>query len=129
MIIFAIKPNAVGRMMLEMMFSNNWNYMYEGVKRDLARTPLAACAFALRGYWLDHGELPRSLDELVPDYINSVPVDVYGGNPVQYNRKLAVVYSAGKEKVYDDGAFAFERDAKFDANRPFLILNWARSGG
>lgn len=129
MIIFTIKPNAIGRIMLEMSYSGNWDAIYGRVKHDMARAPLAACAFALRAYWLDHEKLPESLDELAPGYIKSVPVDVYGGKPVQYNRELAVVYSAGKARVYDDGAFALGPGARYDEKRPSLILDWAESRG
>ena len=122
--IYIAKPNFMGRLMLELWFSNNWNQMYMDMKHKMARTRLAACAFALRAYWLDHGVLPDAMDELVPTYVKSVPADAYGGKPVQYNKERAVVYSAGKERIYDDGAFALGPEAAHGENRPFLILEW-----
>jgi len=104
---YAMKPNAIGRMLLQMTY-DNINRMYPNTLGSFAPLRVNACAFALRAYWLDHGRLPDSLDELAPEYIKTVPLDIYGGKPVQYDRERGVVYSAGPKLVYGTGEFARE---------------------
>jgi hypothetical protein len=122
---YALKPNGVGRIALKLGFDNA-DKTYQGMLENMARFPVNACAFALRAYWLDHGKLPGALDELVPNYIKSVPLDAYGRRPVQYNKERGVVYSAGSERVYDDGSFAFEERAFPPGKRPFVIIKWVK---
>jgi hypothetical protein len=57
---------------------------------------------ALKAYKLEKGKLPATLAELVPDYLDSVPLDDYDGQPMRYNAAKKVVYSVGKD-LKDDG--------------------------
>lgn len=41
------------------------------------------------------GELPASLDELIPSYFPRVPIDAADGAPIRYSRERAVVWSVG----------------------------------
>ena len=43
-------------------------------------------ALALRKHFQEHGQFPQSLEGLVPDAIDSVPIDPSTGEPVQYER-------------------------------------------
>lgn len=62
---------------------------------------------ALERYRLAHGAYPASLRDLVPRFIDPVPVDQYDGSPLKY--KLAaegpVLYSVGFDGVDDGGSF------------------------
>jgi hypothetical protein len=49
-----------------------------------ARASLAMTALALKRYGLDRGSYPASLDELVPDYLDAVPVDPFTGKSLEY---------------------------------------------
>jgi hypothetical protein len=57
---------------------------------------------ALKAYKLETGKLPATLAELVPEYLDSVPLDDYDGQPMRYNAAKKVVYSVGKD-LKDDG--------------------------
>ena len=46
----------------------------------------AATAVALRRFRIDHGAYPVRLDELVPGYLKTVPIDPYAGGPPEYVR-------------------------------------------
>ncbi len=48
---------------------------------------------ALRAYKLDHGRLPERLDELTPEYLESVPQDDFNGESLQYSRGLKEVWA------------------------------------
>ena len=57
---------------------------------------------ALRAYQLAHGRLPADLNALVPEFLDSVPVDDFDGQPLRYSPELKIVYSVG-ENLKDDG--------------------------
>jgi hypothetical protein len=123
---YGLKPNFLGRIVLMLNFSLGTDDAdYQGMLRQFASLRVCACAFALRAYWLDHSKLPDSLDELVPKYIKAVPLDIYGGKPVQYDRERGVVYSAGPKLIYGTGGFARETSADPDGERPFVLLDWS----
>jgi hypothetical protein len=44
----------------------------------------AQLQIALAMYRLDHGEDPKWLSELVPEYLDALPLDPYSGQPFQY---------------------------------------------
>jgi len=119
---YMLRPNATGRALVDLVCSN-YGAIYKSMMESFAPFRVSACAFALRAYWLDHGRLPDSLDELAPEYIKTVPLDIYGGKPVQYDRDRAVVYSAGPKLVYSTGEFA--REPHPSGERPFVLLDWA----
>jgi len=60
---------------------------------------------ALRCYSLEHGDLPDTLDELVPDYFDAVPVDDFDGKPMRYSKERRVVYAVGSDLI-DNGGIA-----------------------
>ncbi len=61
---------------------------------------------ALRGYSLEHGALPESLDALVPAYIDSVPADPFSPDESQilYSRTERQLWSVGKDLEIEDVA-------------------------
>ncbi|WP_309399719.1 hypothetical protein [Cerasicoccus maritimus] len=61
---------------------------------------------AIRLYEMEHGALPPTLDALVPDYIDAVPLDPYDDQPLRYDAKRAIIYSVGEDGV-DDGGSAY----------------------
>ncbi len=52
---------------------------------------------ALVLYHRDHGELPATLDTLVPDYLPAVPRDYFDGQPIRYSRDFRAVWSVGND--------------------------------
>lgn len=73
---------------------------------------------ALRCYQLDRGKLPEALDELVPDYLQSVPSDDFDGKQMKYSREKKVIYAVGKD-LTDNGGI--ERREGFDDDGYDLI--------
>ncbi|MFN0060283.1 MAG: hypothetical protein ACKVX7_17635 [Planctomycetota bacterium] len=64
---------------------------------------------ALRRYELAHGTLPRTLDGLVPAYLEQLPNDPFGTGPMKYSADLRIVYSVGTDQV-DEGGYSRPRD-------------------
>ena len=59
---------------------------------NLAATKLIiACHLFQR----ETGRKPQSLEELVPTYLPSIPLDPFDGKPFRYNPEKGVVYSVG----------------------------------
>lgn len=68
--------------------------------------PLLAAHLALRRFWLARNEYPETLDELVPRYLQAVPLDPFADRELIY-KKLAtgyLLYSIGHDRVDDGGA-------------------------
>ncbi|NJL71102.1 MAG: hypothetical protein HC888_05520 [Candidatus Competibacteraceae bacterium] len=65
----------------------------------------AQVGLALGRYALAHAGLPDSLEALVPDFLDRVPLDPFDGQPLRYRRvgEGFVVYSVGKNLVDDGG--------------------------
>ena len=79
---------------------------------------LLATEVALRLFNEDHGRLPRNLDELVPRYLDSVPIDPFSDKPLIYRTKddkfqLYTVWSNG----LDEGGKTGKGDAEERAKR------------
>jgi hypothetical protein len=67
---------------------------------------LARVAIALERYRLAHGEFPESLDALAPQFMEKIPHDVIGGEPLKYRRTddgQFVLYSVGWNETDDGG--------------------------
>jgi hypothetical protein len=57
---------------------------------------------AVKAYKLDKGRLPETLEQLVPEYLDAVPIDDFDGKPLRYNAAKKIIYSVG-EDLEDNG--------------------------
>lgn len=65
---------------------------------------LAATALALRLYAIDHaGQLPPTLDVLVPAYLPDVPTDAIDGRPIRYDAARKLIWSVGDNGTDEGG--------------------------
>lgn len=68
---------------------------------------LAATALAIRLFQIDHGRRPERLDELVPDYLPTVPIDPFRSDagPIGYRleKGRSRLYSIGDDGKDDGG--------------------------
>ena len=67
---------------------------------------LAQIACALERYRLAHGEYPETLDALMPQFIEKLPHDIIGGEPLHYRRTedgKFLLYSVGWNETDDGG--------------------------
>jgi type II secretory pathway pseudopilin PulG len=71
---------------------------------NLAQVRTAQAALAVERFRLAHGKLPEKLDELVPQFLPTVPADPFEGQSLRYHRlaKGYVIYSVGSDG-HDDG--------------------------
>ena len=76
-------------------------------------------AVAVERYHRSHDKLPDSLDDLCPDYIESIPLDPFTGRKLLYSRdgEAYVVYSTGINRQDDGGFVAPKADKKMPQDR------------
>lgn len=73
--------------------------------RNIAQVRAARAGIAVQRYRLANGNLPNTLEDLVPSYIDAVPEDPYDGRTIRYDELETgfVVYSIGEDKKDDGG--------------------------
>lgn len=73
--------------------------------RDVAVIRIARTALAIERYRLANGELPESLGDCVPQFLESLPEDPFDGAPLRYRREHVgyTIYSVYDDLVDDDG--------------------------
>jgi hypothetical protein len=67
---------------------------------------LLVTAIALRRHQLAHGKYPDNLNELVPNFLSAVPIDLMDGKPLRYQPKTNetyLLYSVGEDGIDDGG--------------------------
>jgi len=72
---------------------------------DAALVNSSRLAIAISRYRLSAGELPRTLQELAGEYIDSIPMDPFTGKTLLYQQdgQSYTVYSAGVDRTDDGG--------------------------
>ncbi|HLA85014.1 MAG TPA: hypothetical protein VJL29_09480 [Thermoguttaceae bacterium] len=97
-----LSPNGVGKMLVALMAPAT-EAILEASSRVEGMRAANQLMVACRRYEKDHGELPPTLDALVPTYLDAVPRDPFDGKPMRYVRDRAVVYSVGTDLVDGGG--------------------------
>jgi hypothetical protein len=77
---------------------------YRACQQANARDRAAAVLIACQRYHLRSGQWPQSQADLVPEFLDAVPLDPFGGKPLGYQVQgdQIIVYSIG-ENLIDDG--------------------------
>lgn len=87
---------------------------------QLSLTQAHLAIFAFRA---EKGAFPETLDELVPRFLDRVPVDPFGGKSLRYSRQKGLIYSIGSDYVDAGGsAEEGEYEAASDPSEPTLRL-------
>ncbi len=75
----------------------------------LAMVRCTTAAVAMERYRGQKGTIPGSLDDIQPQYIESVPLDPFTGKPLLYNADIQqsyTIYSTGANRIDDGGIIA-----------------------
>src|SRR5208282_950032 len=100
--------------------------LFGGAAEAEARRRLIVAAIALERFHLQRNSYPRSLSELVPDFLKAPPVDFMDGQPLRYSRTgdgHFFLYSVGLDCVDDGGKIPPPRDR----NATFMALRQGNS--
>ena len=93
----------------------NYTRATQTTARNQTKVSQALIACALERYHLAHGGYPENLDALVPRFLDKVPHDVIGGQPLQYRRTSDgqfLLYSVGWNETDDGGQVVLDKDGK-----------------
>jgi hypothetical protein len=110
--------NILERMLLPALGNAVKKFAYAQSSVDLARM-----AIALERYRLSHGEFPESLDALAPQFMERIPQDIIGGQPLHYWLTADgqfVLYSVGWNEKDDGGVVVDQksRDPRDESGNP-----------
>ena len=98
-------------------FMPNWVKALQRFARNQTSINEVQIVCSLERYHLAHGDYPESLDALMPQFIEKLPHDIIGGQPLQYRRIDAgkfLLYSVGWNETDDGGQAAFNKDGSED---------------
>jgi hypothetical protein len=87
-------------------------------KQTLINECLIVCA--LERYQLAHGKYPETLDMLIPQFIEKIPHDIIGGEPLHYHRTndgKFLLYSVGWNEMDDGGQVVLTKDGSVDREK------------
>jgi hypothetical protein len=88
-----------------MMRSFGERALQHAIDAEVARN-LLVTAVAIRRYEIAHHRPPADLRELIPQFLDSLPIDSYDGKPLRYRAEsdgTFVLYSIGSDGVDDGG--------------------------
>ena len=84
---------------------------------------LAQTALAIERYRLAKGDLPERLEQLVPQYLEKVPIDPYDDKPLRYKRTEPgyVLYSIGEDRKDNGGKEKDRKKSGEPYDFPFIV--------
>ena len=86
-------------------FRPDYSWVTRSYLRNVAQLRTARVALAIQRYRLATGNLPDTLADLVPTYLDAVPEDPFDGRTLRYEKLETgfVVYSVGEDRSDDGG--------------------------
>jgi len=99
------------------LFIPNVTKAWQTTARNQTMANEAQIVCALERYRLAHGEYPETLDVLAPQFIEKLPHDIIGGQPLHYRRTADgkfLLYSVGWNETDDGGQVAPMKDGRID---------------
>ena len=84
----------------------NYSKAFQTFAYNQTRVNQTQIACAVERYHLARGEYPEALDALVPQFIEKIPRDIIGGEPLHYRRTgdgEFLLYSVGWNETDDGG--------------------------
>ena len=81
-------------------------------------------AIAVECYSRKHNEYPDSLGQLVPEYLEEIPIDPFDGEPLRYRQTDDgyEVYSVFTNREDDDGVDYYLDDAEYESDWVFRVV-------
>jgi hypothetical protein len=92
---------------LAVIFEPNFTRAVQTFTYNQTKTDETQIVCALERYHFVHGNYPKTLNELVPQFIDKLPHDIIGGQPLKYRQinDQFLLYSIGWNETDDGGQF------------------------
>jgi len=84
--------NALGELLQEIMMVSFGGFFDQKCSKDFS-IMANQLLLALKAFQTENGNLPASLDELVPQYLSELPIDPFEGKPILYSLEEKMIYS------------------------------------
>jgi hypothetical protein len=115
----AFAPNALGDLVVGQVRARNYDRIQRNRCQLETQVSLVEVMIAAKAYSDSEGALPERLEDLVPRYLDALPLDRYDGAPLRYARAALAIYSVGGDfSAADSGA----PRGLFDTREPGLSL-------
>ena len=111
--------NVIGAGMLLSQIGLSYDFILDRRLKAQSEISATEAFLALVLYHREHGELPATLDALVPDYLPAVPRDYFDGQPIHYSRDFRALWSIGTNQFTVD-AVAMDANA-IDGNGDLYV--------
>jgi hypothetical protein len=98
-----LSPNAMGRFVIAEVRSRGFDRIQLRRCQLETQVSLLEVLIAAKAYADAEGGLPERLSDLVPRYLDALPLDRFDGGPLRYARGVPAVYSVGEDFRDDDG--------------------------
>ncbi|MEI6862601.1 MAG: hypothetical protein WCL04_10170 [Verrucomicrobiota bacterium] len=118
--------NILGRSLLAIV-TPTWEALLRARLKEQSSTSAHEAFLALVLWHREHGELPATLDVLVPDYLPAVPRDYIDGQPIRYSRESRAVWSVGLHNFNPKGLDPDAPGARVSNEEIYLPLDFAAS--
>jgi hypothetical protein len=89
-----LKGNPIGDILCQMLEPLDSGFVQRKCREDV-NVNATQLLLALKVYQMQHGKLPESLSELVPEFFPQVPLDDFDGKPFRYSLEKKIIYSVG----------------------------------
>ena len=96
-LIALLQPNYVGEAGVYQSGVAFLQHVASSTCEDDTRVSATRILIALKCHKLKTGSLPKSLDELVPEYFDNVPLDQFDRKPMRYLPDRRIIYSVGAD--------------------------------
>jgi len=119
----AVSPAGLSRLMVQSMLP----FLRDSIeaKCDMnTLTSVARAKLALKIHHLEHGAIPQSLDELIPELLTAVPLDDFDGQAIRYDAQRQLLYSVGLDFVDTGGS---DPELGYEAEDPAWALDFANA--
>jgi hypothetical protein len=93
----------------------------------VAREQQALAAIALERFFAKHGAYPSKLEELAPEFLPAVPVDVCDGKPLRYRRTETgrfMLWSVGVDGRDDEGKVTLDAKGSAKLSKREYLGDW-----
>ena len=96
-----LRGNAVGTILNEMSLSSREKILTHKCRENVS-SRATRVVLALRAFQMTNRRNPQSLEELLPDFLEAIPLDDFDSKPLRYSPNSKVVYSVG-DNLTDEG--------------------------
>ena len=98
-----------------MAFSAHDSYFTAGAREEAA-IKAAAAIIAAKRFQTQHGRLPQTWNDLVPEFLEGVPEDPFSQKPMRLELRdqRCLIYSIGTNRMDDGGSATMDKNEQLD---------------